>query len=739
MSQEISRGSGKHHMIVRRLEVNCWIVWLAGSIFFASPAQIHCQIVGSSIGPEYHLSNEVRVNEVEASVRGKLAQIRAAIEGGQTATAVDMLREVVNQSGDRLVNVTADMKGVPARFVSVREYCQLLLTRLPPDALISYRRQVDPTCRVWLESGLRDRDPRPLEQLVNQELASSYADTALWFLGEWAIQDGHPARARGFWRQLLPVPGQSRELPTWRAVPDTEYPLAAVRARLILCTILEGQLDQARQELAEFAALHSQKRGRFGGQEVEYTLALEKLIQEATRWSPRPEPSDWPIFARTLERTPSVPAAFEPIRLAWRVKLPPPPKVHVTLWSETPSPETLREKANPLCYHPVVKDGRVFIAVPDGILGFELATGKPLWSASEGRIFTTDPAGRREVLIPVNSVGALNWTITVHDKYLLARVGSPVTITPGLLTDIVPQNSAIICLNCDEEGKLQWKLDPPDQRWAFEGSPVMVRDRIYVVMRRSDVPSHLYLACFSVDRGDLLWRQFLCAADTPGRSFLYEITHVLPTLGENMVFLTTNLGAVVAVSEATGEIRWLTCYPRLDQGDLSTFEAFRYREPNPALYWNGLLFVAPTDSRQLFALDAFSGMIIWASPLPTDRVRYLLGVIDGRLIATGDRVYWIEVAGSKAGQIVAQWPQGAESLGRGRGLIAGKTLYWPTQDAIYRINGRTAQPEAIFPLRPWNCEGGNLVWADGYLLLASSTELAVFQTAVVTTNSVVRP
>ncbi len=691
--------------------------------------QAFCQIIGSSIGPEYHLSNDVRVNEVETAVRGKLAQIRVAMEGGQALTAVEMIRDVINQSGGRLVNITGELKGVPPRFVSVREYCQLLLARMPPDALARYRRQVDPTCRVWLDSGLRDRDPKPLERLVDWELASSFADTALWFLGEWAIQDGNPALARSFWRQLLPTGPHARELPTWRAVPDSDYSAAAVRARLILCTILEGRLDEAQQELREFAMLHGGERGRFAGQEIEYAVALQRLLEEAANWPPPRESSDWPTLARSFQRAAKTAEPFEPIGLAWRAKMPPLPKVHVTLWSDTPSPEMVREKTRPLPYYPVVSEGKVFVPGADGILGYELATGKPLWGASDHRIFISDLFAGREVLVPVNTIGSLNWSATADDQYLFARVGSPVTIMPALLTEAIPQRSALVCLACDEEGKLRWQCEPPDQTWAFDGSPVVIEDRIYVVMRRSDVPSHLYLACLSADQGNLLWRQFLCAADTPGRGFLYEMTHLLPTVGEGMIYLVTNMGAVAAVSATTGDIRWVTCYPRVDQGDLSTYEGYRYREPNPAVYWNGLLFVAPTDSRQVFALDAFSGTIVWVCQAPTERIRHLLGVVGNRLIATGDRVYWIEATGPKAGQIAALWPEGPESLGYGRGLIAGETLYWPTLDAIYIIDALGARPRRIFSLRPWRCEGGNLVWADGFLLVASSTELAVFQTS----------
>ena len=63
---------------------------------------------------------------------------------------------------------------------------------------------------------------------------------------------------------------------TWPGYPDTDLDLAAVRARLVLVSILEGAADRARAELAEFTRLHPDARGRLGGQEGQYAASVDK-------------------------------------------------------------------------------------------------------------------------------------------------------------------------------------------------------------------------------------------------------------------------------------------------------------------------------------------------------------------------------------------------------------------------------------------------------------------------------
>ena len=56
-----------------------------------------------------------------------------------------------------------------------------------------------------------------------------------------------------------------------------------------------------------------------------------------------------------------------------------------------------------------------------------------------------------------------------------------------------------------------------------------------------------------------------------------------------------------------------------------------------------------------------------------EKVSHLLGVAKGRLIATGDRVYSLDV---KDGTLKAAWPDGAAGFDPcGRGLLAGDSIY----------------------------------------------------------------
>ena len=692
------------------------------------------QIIGLSLTPEYQLSNDIRVNEADGAVRTRLAEIEEAIKGRHWDEVVAGIREVVTKAGDDLVNVTARLNGVPPRYIPVREYCQLLLTQLPQEGLEKYRQLVDPNCRLWLEKGLQSEDESLLRRICDTELASNYADMALWYLGEWSLQAGLPDQAEFFWRQLLPVDRRSGDLFTWRSVATCRYSAAAVRARLILATILAGRLSQARRELAEFATVHSGERGRMAGREADLTATLTGLLADAEHWPQPPGVKSWTTFAQNGRRLPQIDKEFDIIGIAWRATLPPLPRAVITQWSEAPSARLLAENQRPLAFFPVIAKNAVFIARLDRIYGFNLENGQPLWGLKAPEVFSAS-SDDREQLIPVNTIGARRTTITVDRDELFARLGSPVTIQPALLPDAVRQKNVLVALDLDQEGKLLWSRDPPEEGWAFEGAPLVVEDNVYAVLRRADVPSHIYLACLDRETGDRRWLRFICAADTPGRSMLYEMTHLLPTVAQDTVFLTTNAGAVAAISRETGAIRWITCYPRIQRGDLSVWEPFRYREPNPAVYCNGELYVAPTDTTNVLGIDAFTGTILWSTGSDGERIEYLIGVLNDHLIAAGDRVYWIALHGPQAGRIVARWPMGAEYLGHGRGIIAGGSVYWPTRDAIYVIDGHTAEPKRVIPLSPWHVEGGNLVSSEGYLLVASSREIVAFRTAPISVSA----
>ena len=142
----------------------------------------------------------------------------------------------------------------------------------------------------------------------------------------------------------------------------------------------------------------------------------------------------------------------------------------------------------------------------------------------------------------------------------------------------------------------------------------------------------------------------------------------------------------------------------------------------PCLFDHGRLYVAPADSPQVYAFDAETGQILWPGrrgdqpangPVqdPLDDVVHLLGVRGDYLIASGHRLYWINIAGPRAGNIAHVWPEGADRLGFGRGLLAGTQVFWPTREKIYVFDPQTARIEREIELGPLGVRGGNSVVA----------------------------
>jgi len=500
--------------------------------------------------------------------------------------------------------------------------------------------------------------------------------------------------------------------------------LAAVRARLVLTSILEGSTIRARDELEAFVRLHAEARGRLGGQDVNYGQALKTLLAESAHW-PRPALSpDWPTFAGSPQRNKKAAGQFDPGGVVWRLPLSPARsaanldlEIESTPRAAKPS-MTIDDSAAMLSYFPAVVGKLVLVAARTDVLAVDLGTGQPAWGGRNPSIYHLDAeiAGAE-----VDDRLAPRYTVTIAEGKLYARVGSPITGQPQVIAGNV-QPASLVCLDLEAQGRLLWKIEPGDG-WAFEGAPLVRDGEVYQAMRRSDLRPQAHVACFDGRTGVLRWRRFVCAAETPARGMIFESTSNLLTLQHDTIYYNTNLGGVAALNRRDGQIRWLSLYPRDRQGDLTHLATHWQRGLNPCLYERGTLLVAPADSRRILAFDAATGHILWQSGPEVDDALHLLGTTGEHLVASGGRLYWISLKEGSAGRLERMWPDGKERLGYGRGLLTEDRVYWPGRDKIYVFDARTAQPQKTIDLAPRGLTGGNLLLAGGRLLVATAGEL----------------
>jgi outer membrane protein assembly factor BamB len=532
---------------------------------------------------------------------------------------------------------------------------------------------------------------------------------------------------------------QGQQLASTRlAYPGTTLPLSDIRARLVLVSIMEGSLKRARDELQAFARLHPDAAGRLAGRQAKYVDTLEALLASAETWPDAAPAEDWRTFAGSPSRTKVAPRSLDLGGPAWEPISLGDPLAANGANSRAYSLRRIGEDAQRLLScHPLVVGDLVLFNNQSQIFAFNVNTGEPAWAGDperpRGEIFADKgalaSAGRMN-----GGLGVPRFTMTACDNKLFARMGSQVTSRPLESSD--RGGGYVVCLDLAAQGRVVWTIPREDEKsadddkWSFEGSPLVDGTDVYIAMRKSDVRPQAHVACFDVQTGRRRWRALVCAAETPGAGQAEEISHNLLTLDQGTLYYNTNLGAVAAMSARTGRVQWASLYPRAkkagpDGQDKRT--AHFYRDLNPCIYYRGILLVAPADCESLFALDAASGELMWETQLPEDVV-HLLGVGHGNLLASGDSLWWID---AQRGKVVKHWPD-TTPLGYGRGILMGDQVVWPTRDALY-VFDQEVSPRQTAPRDPIalatgrEATGGNLVASGPLLLIATPEKLFAFQ------------
>jgi outer membrane protein assembly factor BamB len=703
------------------------------------------------------LPNEAATNFVRAT---------AFLKEENWEEAIEIIQQLSEQFGDHLRAVDQD------RYLSVRRTCQMLIAEMPPEALKLYRGRVDAAAEDWYEKGIAGQETQFLQRVVDHFFCSALGDDALLALGDRALEKGRYDRARGYWERIDPSlrsadglslwhalygvdvetatkavssPADLQRPWTWLVYPDTDTDLAAVRARLVLASILQGDIPRAKWELALFRGLHPREEGRLAGSTGVYVERLDELLREQALWPSRLAEGDWPTFAGSPSRNRVLPAAFDvPPVCRWKIR-------YADVMRETELPAEKEQTAGVaaqeagLYFYPLVVGTWALLNNSEQIFAFAADTGEPAFEGSRGgqiypegdlSLTGNDRAAHSALNRPQHSM-------TVYQGRLFARIGTQVTSRPPGFTSGYAGNR-LICVDLSREGALQWKYPSnrdevlfDRERWAFEGPPLSDGDGVYVVMRQGSARAACYVACLDYQTGALRWRRKVCDADTPVAGREIETTHNLLTLSEGILYLNTNLGAIVSLRVTDGNVRWVYQYPRVASGNLRQPPVHFHRGLNPCVYYRGMIMAAPRDSRFLFALDASTGRLVWRTAPMTAHPMHLLGVSSGMLLATGKSIWWFNAV---TGRAEYAWPEPGNQntpRGYGRGVLAGGMVYWPTREKIYVFDQRVIEEDGrrvakqratIDLLRPdvpaeQRVRGGNLVVGDNILLIAGHAQL----------------
>lgn len=742
----------------------------------------------------------MQLREADASTQAHIERIEAFLADEQWDEAVETLRRLAAEHGDELIAVkdSPDARDDPKRpfgtqrYIPLRQWCHARLavwSQSAPAALELYRSQVDPLVRPWLTKGAAERDEALLQRIVNEFFCSSHGDDALLALGDIALERGAPAQARACFEQISPElragefetatddkkqPLVSAGRPLWNehrrepqleldklrakpsrssavlAFPDTDLNLADVRARLALCSILEGSPARAEFELSTLKQLHAAATGVLAGKPVKLHDALSALLAESRAWPTKKASTDWPTFAGNFDRNRIAATAVDiGGQPEWSIPLGLRMVFNADALAEVNASSRVAETGNGLLIvYPIVvgktlffcdvapaKQARDFPHWVTRLRAYDLHTGKPAWPSSQGLEEDASEVVDYGVVqqsrpFPVEFSDRSRWgvprlTLSSYKNYVFARMGSPVTLQVD--EEIRSEGrSSLVAIDIAEQGKLLWEPIEAEGEFAFEGPPVCDGTSLYIAMRRSLAQPQAHVACFDLKTGEPRWRTWVCAAESPSLGRTEEVTHNLLTLDGGTLYFNSNLGCVAALNCADGKIAWLTRYQRANLDAVVTAEPATnfQRDVNPCVLWNGLLYAAPSDCRDLLCIEAATGQLQWSQP--AGDIVHLLGVGGGNLIASGQRLAWFD---AETGDIVARYPQArrGDPQGIGRGTLAGDVVYWPTESAVYVFDQRTArETRQPIELNRRDATGGNLLVSGERLLITTPDKIIAF-------------
>jgi outer membrane protein assembly factor BamB len=637
--------------------------------------------------------------------------------------ALDLYQKLIEKFGDKVVQV-----GSRPLYVTVRDYCHMQLAAMPPKALEQYRQRVDAQAESWFKAGMRDRDRDQLVRVVDHALLSSWGDNALDALAEIAFEASDFDQASMAWGLIHRADRATAEPPERNRVglvyPDTDLDRPLIEAKQILCEIFLGRKEPAAQSIAEFRRRYPSARGILGGVEGSLVDRLTTIARDAEQ-TPSTEDNNWTTFAGNPQRTKVMPEAIDIGSVQWKAQLPQvvQPRINVNTRPLSNAPDDV------LSFHPLVFRNQVIVSGRDEVRAYDLhegpkSGGEPLWTFR-----LRDLMGQPSVMATRPSSGSPQYTLTAHRGRLYVRMGTPETTLP--IRRGGQPDSYLVCLDLAADGKELWRIQPeqtePDL--AFEGSPLVADGNVYVGVTRGGAMTHSFLACYDAVTGAKKWRTLICESSSTTSFFnAGSISHNLPTLGGGMVFYNTNLGAVAALDQRTGRVRWIATYARKGRDDpgLRSLSNFLGRELAPCIYYGGLVMALPADGEGVHAFDALTGELQWRTPEPPN-LAHMLGVANGNLICSGNQVVAINVS---TGRGIWQWSDSGTIAPYGRGVLAGDYVYFPTKTHVYIIDQRTgvlAKRKEVGALQEkYNYSPGNLVIGDGYLVVAQPTQLVVF-------------
>lgn len=564
-----------------------------------------------------------------SEVQFRFYRAEQAMKDGEWRLALEPLQEIINMFPNHLYPV-ADH-----RWVGAAEYARYLLSTFPPEGLDAYAEWASLRTEVRLREAIASPDGAILEELGARWPLTPEGGRALRLRGDRLLEAGDPDLASRFYRRRL----------GFEAPPAEDAAVIAFRAAAAL--VFSSRPDDARALLAPW----TDERVHFGGRELSIGEGLQQLLLLALERG-----SQWSDFGGGGHRRGVLPNRPVDLSLkeSWTQSAP------VFSFTVDRNPYFVGGMERDRPFHAVASGGAFFTTDGLSIRSFSFLSPEPRW-VHTGPLVDPAPgiqpfddyrAQRGHPMVLARSQP--HAPVVGRGTVIATLIDARPEFDPNRYDrqDINPQIPKRSLTAVDEiTGEVLWTQRRPEKgeiafenRLSVTNAPIIVGDRVIAAGHILEGAISVYVVCFSLATGDLMWRTPILVGQQELTMFnkaFKEFSLQMPAEHDGSVYVCSNLGMIAAVDLLSGDVRWATEY---DAIPIESSSHYRYNNERDAPWQNdppvvsdGVVVVTPLDSIWCYGIDAATGKIRWRQQAQnrSHRYRSLLGVDDGVVVLAG--------------------------------------------------------------------------------------------------------
>lgn len=695
---------------------------------------------------------------------GFVRQAEKLIAEGTYDRAIEILQALINRDEAGFYPL-----GDGQRFISIRQRASDLIGSMGPEGLKLYRSLYDPQAQRLFEQALAEGNMPALRAVGLRYAHTTSGRQCLDRLGAMHFDRGEFDSAARYWRQLASQTGQTSPM---------------LLAKMATASRLAGREADAKRLADELIANHPQATLEIAGDPQtpgQFAQALSALTPWKASDTARVWKDAWPGLGglpagqgymaeadnvltprvRLPQRKDSGTVASQMLALrdaaqslmqlamqyrnnnmgagavGINLKL---RRGHLQVAGNIPN-QTISLHL-PAALEPVVADGDVLYRDEEGVVAWNLATGKLRWRSYDL------PVKRQVNIRNMNYYfgGYLGMNVADPGRHMLTVGEGLVFVRHGFLPSLpnlqhviannpkaakgLTDSSALAAISIQGQGRLVWSVgngagDAEILKVGKFVSPVSYSDgRVYAVVQHLE---SYHLVCLRASSGQLLWKNLIC--QTPGmvRNYGINLDWLLermspPAVADGIVYACTGTGVLAAHDAQSGQARWAYQYSsdmaRLAQGGYQPFPPGQGPRPlNPIVVAGGLVICLPPDANDLLALGAHDGQLAWK--FPREDQQYLAWAGEAQVVLASPGLY------------VLSAKDGKKFVGHKNKSIAGRPAVTPSAvlasgpGVVYRLGLREFDLRSV-GMAESDSLLGNLVSVQGDLLAANALGVSVY-------------